>query len=82
MSHGAIGIILVVEIKKPGINVFESHDVGGQLYDYLVGCLLSGTRAPFAVLSSYDETCIAHLQDGGVSREILEKNAQNLGVEI
>jgi len=71
----------VVEVKKPGIEVFTSHDVGGQIYDYLVGLLGTGIR-PFGVLSSYDETCIAYLNDGGVSKEILERVASQLQSEI
>jgi hypothetical protein len=75
------GIILVVEVKKPGIEVFTSHDVGGQIYDYLVGLLGTGIR-PFGVLSSYDETCIAYLNDGGVSKGILERVTSQLESEI
>jgi len=74
--HSMRGIILVVEVKKPGIEVFTSHDVGGQIYDYLMGLLGTGIR-PFGVLSSYDETCIAYLNDGGVSKEILEESQAN-----
>eukprot|EP00978_Attheya_sp_CCMP212_P034722 scaffold146961_cov37-Attheya_sp.AAC.2 len=75
------GIILVVEVKKPGIEVFTSHDVGGQIYDYLVGLLGTGIR-PFGVLSSYDELCIAYLNDGGVSKEILQRVTSQLDSEI
>jgi hypothetical protein len=82
VSHSTKGIIFVVEVKKPGVGVFTSREVGGQVYDYLVGSLLSGVAAPFAVLSSYDELCIAHLNDGGVSREILTRNARNLSQDI
>jgi hypothetical protein len=79
--HSKRGIILVVKVKKPGIEVFTSHDVGGQIYDYLVGLLGTGIR-PFGVLSSYDETCIAYLSDGGVSKEILERVTSQLESEI
>jgi hypothetical protein len=76
-------IILVVEVKKPGIEVFTSHDVGGQIYDYLVGLLGTGTGIrPFGVLSTYDETWFAYLNDGGVSKEILERVTSQLESEI
>ena len=79
--HSMRGIILVVEVKKPGVDVFTSHEVGGQLYDFLVGLLVTGIR-PFGVLSSYDKTCIAYLNDGGVSRGILERVSSQLESEI
>ena len=79
--HSMRGIILVVEVKKPGVDVFTSHDVGGQIYDYLVGLLGTGIR-PFGVVASYDEICIAYLNDDGVSRGILEKVASQLDSEI
>ena len=41
-----------------------------------------GVHKPFTVLSSYDEMCIAYLDDDGVSREILERNAEKLGEDI
>jgi hypothetical protein len=82
VSRGAKGIVLVIEVKKPGVGVFDSHEVGGQLFDYLVGQLLSGVATPFAVLSSYDEMCIAHLDDDGVSRDILDKNAALLSEDV
>jgi len=52
------------------------------VFDYLVGELLSGVDAPFAVLSCYDEMCIAHLDDGGASREILDRNASQLSEDV
>lgn len=82
VSHDTRGIILVIEVKKPGLEVFRSPDVGGQVYDYLVGQLLTGTTAPFAVLTTYDEMCIAHLNDGGVSLESLTRNADALIQDI
>mmetsp|Transcript_2789 Transcript_2789/g.7812 ORF Transcript_2789/g.7812 Transcript_2789/m.7812 type:complete len:541 (-) Transcript_2789:32-1654(-) len=82
VSHCAKGIMLVVEVKKPGLGVFESHEVAGQVYDYLVGELLAGNATPFAVLSCYDEMCIAHLADDGASRDILNKNATQLNMDI
>ena len=82
VSHGTKGIILIVEVKKPGAEVFESHEVSGQVYDYLVGNLLSGVHAPFAVLSSYDEMRISFLDDDGVSRDILHRNAEKLAEDI
>ena len=82
VSHIGKGIVLVIEIKKPGDGVFESHEVGGQVFDYLVGELLSGVNTPFAVLSCYDEMCIAHLDDGGASREILDRNASQLSEDV
>jgi len=52
VSHTNKGVILVVEVKKPNVGVFESKEVAGQIYDHLVGELLSGISSPFAVLSS------------------------------
>ena len=72
------GAVLVVEVKKPGHQVFTSHDVGGQVYDYLVGELGMGMTLPFVVLTSYDATCIAHLDDNGASRQLLERTAAAL----
>ena len=57
-------------------------DVGGQVYDCLVGKLLTGVSRPFAVLTTYDEMCIAHLNDDGASREILERNANALNEDM
>lgn len=82
VSHTTKGIVLVIEVKKPGDGVFESHEVAGQVFDYLVGELLSGVDTPFAVLSCYDEMCIAHLNDGGVSRGILNRNASQLSEDV
>ena len=79
--HSLRGSILVVEVKKPGVEVFQSHDVGGQVYDYLVGLLGTGLR-PFCVLSSYDESCIAYLNDGGISKGILDEVASQMELEI
>ena len=39
VTHSNFGIILTVEVKKPGAAVFTSHSVAGQVYDYLVGML-------------------------------------------
>lgn len=77
VSHSLRGIILVVAVKKPGGDVFHSHDVGGQVFDYLVGLLGSGIR-PFCVLSTYDESCIAYLNDDGASKGIIEKTLASL----
>lgn len=82
VSHSVHGFVLVVKVKKPGCEVFVSHEVGGQVYDYLVGNLAIGVSCPFAVLSSYDEMCIAYLDDNGTSREVLERNAKNLGLAV
>eukprot|EP00978_Attheya_sp_CCMP212_P046632 scaffold402615_cov39-Attheya_sp.AAC.1 len=37
-----------------------------------------GITLPFAVLTSYDATCIAHLDDNGASRQLLERTAAAL----
>ena len=63
------------------MEVFQSHDVGGQVYDYLVGLLGTGLR-PFCVLSSYDESCTAYLNDGGISKGTLDKVAGQMELEI
>ena len=81
VSHSMLGIILVVEVKKPGAEVFTSHEPGGQVYDYLLGNLLAGVSHPFAVLTTYDEMVIAHLEDN-VSKEILRSNVDNLGCDF
>ena len=75
VMHKCFGIVLVVEVKKPGHEVFTSPSVGGQVYDYLVGMLAGGVSRPFVVLSSYDRMVIAHLDDGGMSKEVLERVA-------
>ena len=80
--HEKLGVILVVEVKKPGDVVFTSHSVAGQTYDYLVGNLGSGTSCPFAVLSCYDQMVIAHLDDDNRSRQILVTAAAELGEDI
>lgn len=83
VSHNLKGIILVIEVKKPGLEVFTSHEVAGQKYDYLIGELLSGVSTPIGVLTSYDEMCIAFLDDDeGKSLDILKRNAANLGNDI
>jgi hypothetical protein len=71
VMHKCIGIVLVVEVKKPGLEVFTSHSVAGQVYDHLVGMLVRGVSRPFVVLSSYDRMVIAHLDDGAMSKELL-----------
>jgi hypothetical protein len=82
VSHSLQGIVLVIEVKKPGNEVFTCHDVGGQVYDYLVGLLGMGDSWPFVVLTSYDAMCIAHLNDNGASREILQRNAVALNESL
>jgi hypothetical protein len=82
VNHSVHGFVLVVEVKKPGSEVFVSREVGGQVYDYLVGNLATGVSCPFAVLSSYDKMCIAYLNDDDKSRESLERNAKNLGLAV
>ena len=83
VSHSLKGIILVIEVKKPGVEVFTSHEVAGQKYDYLIGKLLSGvSNNPIGVLTTYDEMCIAFLDDEGKSLDILKRNASNLGNDI
>ena len=81
VRHSTLGIILVVKVKKPGAEVFTSHETGGQVYDYLLGNLLAGVSHPFAVLSTYNEMVIAHLNDD-VSEEILRSNVENLGFDF
>lgn len=83
--HDMKGIILSAQVKEPAAaQVFESHEVSGQEYNHLVGNLLSSgvVHTPFAVISSYDEMCFAYLDDDGVSREILERNADKLQEDI
>ena len=76
--HSCRGAVLVIGVKKPGHEVFTSEDVGGQVYDYLVGELGMGISMSFAVLTSYDAMCIAHLDDNGASRALLERTAEAL----
>ena len=75
VSHSTLGIILVVEVKKPGKDVFTSHSVAGQVYDYLVGMLGMGITCPMVVLTTYEEMVIAHLNDGGHARTLMEEVA-------
>ena len=71
VTHSVWGIVLVVEVKKPGMDVFTSHSVGGQIYDHLVG-----------ILSSYEQMVIAHLDDDGRSRQLLEQVAGAMGDDM
>jgi hypothetical protein len=77
VHHSVLGIALLVEIKKPGHTVFTEHQVGGQVFDYLMGMRSSGIVTPFAVLSTYDQMCIAHLNDDGKSLECLREEAKH-----
>jgi glucose-6-phosphate-specific signal transduction histidine kinase len=61
--HSWQGAVLVMVVKTPGNKVFTSHNVGGQVYDYLVGELGMGVTLPFAIQRSYEATCLAHLND-------------------
>lgn len=78
VTHLLFGIVLVVEVKKPGFDVFTSKSVSGQVYDYLVGMLARGVSQPFAVLSSYNQMVIAHLDDDGKSTELLKEVANTI----
>ena len=73
VMHKRIGIVLVVEVKKPCLEVFTSQSVGGQVYDYLVGMLAGRVSRPFVVLSSYDRMVLAHLDDDSMSKKLLER---------
>lgn len=75
VTNSRFGIVLIVVVKKPGLDVFTSESVSGQVYDYLVGMLARGVSQPFAVLSSYNQMVIAHLDDDGKSMELLEEVA-------
>ena len=79
VTHSTVGIILVVEVKKPGTDVFSSHSVAGQVYDYLVGLLGMGVAVPFVVLTTYEEMVIAHLDDDGRAKKIMEDAAREMG---
>mmetsp|Transcript_15489 Transcript_15489/g.22443 ORF Transcript_15489/g.22443 Transcript_15489/m.22443 type:complete len:537 (-) Transcript_15489:350-1960(-) len=81
VSHSLFGIILVIEVKKPAVDVFTSHEPAGQVYDHLLGNLLSGVSCPFAVLTTYDEMVIAHL-DNHDSKSILKSNALDLHADL
>lgn len=74
----AVGIALVIEVKKPGNDVFTSQEVAGQVNTYGMGQLSSGIVAPFVILSSYDGMCIAFpklcLE---ACEQIINKNIQN-----
>jgi len=54
----------------------------GQLNDYLVGQLVMGVNRPFPVLSSYEETCIAHLNDNDLSRHIFDHKAGSINERL
>lgn len=85
VTHSTLGIILVVEVKKPGADVFTSHSVAGQVYDYLVGMLGMGIARPFVVLTTYEEMVIAHLDDGAhalSSRSLMEEVAGKVGESL
>lgn len=82
VQHSSYGIVLIVEVKKPGKDVFTSHSVRGQVYDYLVGTLGVGISCPFALLSTYEQMVIAHLDDEGGSQELLKQVAGNMGQDL
>ena len=74
--QSTMGIVLVVKVKKPGTDVFTSHSVAGQVYDYLVGLLGMGVAYPFVILTTYEEMVIAHLDDAGKSRALMQEVAE------
>ena len=67
LHHKKLGILLVVEVKKPDTpgskqpSVFEAPKVGGQLFDYLMGMYNMGNATPFGILSTYEFMTIAWL---------------------
>lgn len=80
IRHKAVGISLVLKVKKPGSNVFTSEEVAGQVNTYGMGLLSSGIVAPFVILSSYDGMCITFPKRClEACVEIMNKNIDNLG---
>jgi hypothetical protein len=82
VTHSSFGVILILEVKKPGEDVFTSHSVAGQVYDYLLGMLGIGISRSFAVLSTYEEMVMAHLDDEGKSQELIKKVAGKMDQDM
>mmetsp|Transcript_18087 Transcript_18087/g.30839 ORF Transcript_18087/g.30839 Transcript_18087/m.30839 type:complete len:117 (-) Transcript_18087:353-703(-) len=60
------GIILIIEVKMPGEDLFTSTQIAAQVADYLVLQVRLGNTTPFVVLSSYREACLCCLQPGSL----------------
>ena len=59
--HPERGIILIIEVKMPGDELFQSEYIAGQVSDYLLVQYRLGNSMPFVLLSSYREACLCRL---------------------
>ena len=67
------GIILIIEVKMPGKEVFTSQGIAKQVSDYLLLQYRLGNTMPFVLLSSYREACLCHLKPGcGQTKDTIE----------
>ena len=63
------GIILIIEVKMPGEELFTSEGIGKQVADNLLLQYRLGNTVPFVLLSSYREACLCHLKPGCLQTE-------------
>ena len=67
------GIVLIIEVKMPGKEVFSSRGIAKQVSDYLMLQYRLGNNMPFVLLSSYREACLCHLKPGcGQTKDTIE----------
>ena len=60
--HPEKGIILIIQVKMPGDNLFQSTHIAGQVADYLMAQYRLGNPQPLVLLSSYREACLCRLK--------------------
>ena len=61
-------IILIIEVKMPGEELFTSEGIAKQVADNLLLQYRLGNTVPFVLLSSYREACLCHLKPGCLQR--------------
>ena len=62
------GIILIIQVKMPGEELFTSEGIAKQVTDNLLLQYRLGNTVPFVLLSSYREACLCHLKPGCLQR--------------
>jgi hypothetical protein len=77
--HPEKGIILIIEVKMPGEELFESQRIAAQVADYLVVQYRLGNSMPLVLLSSYREACLCHLKPGSLDRTEEEEEEEGDG---
>mmetsp|Transcript_2645 Transcript_2645/g.3735 ORF Transcript_2645/g.3735 Transcript_2645/m.3735 type:complete len:711 (+) Transcript_2645:36-2168(+) len=66
VMHKSKGLILIIEVKMPGEELFQSGGIAKQVGDYLLLQYRLGNTTPFVLLSSYREACLCHLDSGSL----------------